>query len=298
MKGTIQKTIKPLSRFAGALLLAAFAVSCKPNVDTPKTVKEITLTFNLAGGTINGKTDSVTVKGKYGEAVTKPVNPKSLLPSKAVRDSVSYLLGINFGSFLKGYNFGDDLNYAQIKKGINDFMKAKGDQRDTNFVKQFRISPERMNDLFNSFLAKRHDYTLALNSQKENKFLASNKSKDSVVVAESGLQYIIREAGNDVKAGPQDTIYVHYKGTLTDGTVFDQTQPEQPSARLIMDRVIKGWTEGLQLVGEGGKVKLFIPSALGYGENGSNGIEPNSVLVFDVQVDSVKHFVENPVKKK
>ena len=85
---------------------------------------------------------------------------------------------------------------------------------------------------------------------------------------------------------------------MTDGTVFDQTQPEQPSARLIMDRVIKGWTEGLQLVGEGGKVKLFIPSALGYGENGSNGIEPNSVLVFDVQVDSVKHFVENPVKKK
>ncbi|MGP1392971.1 MAG: FKBP-type peptidyl-prolyl cis-trans isomerase [Candidatus Cryptobacteroides sp.] len=246
----------------------------------------------------NGGNTAASQAGADSLGTIKPVNPKSLLPSKAVRDSVSYLLGINFGSFLKGYNFGDDLNYAQIKKGINDFMKAKGDQRDTNFVKQFRISPERMNDLFNSFLAKRHDYTLALNSQKENKFLASNKSKDSVVVAESGLQYIIREAGNDVKAGPQDTIYVHYKGTLTDGTVFDQTQPEQPSARLIMDRVIKGWTEGLQLVGEGGKVKLFIPSALGYGENGSNGIEPNSVLVFDVQVDSVKHFVENPVKKK
>ena len=76
MKGTIQKTIKPLSRLAGALLLGAFAISCKPNVDTPKTVKEITLTFNLAGGTIDGKTDSVTVKGKYGEAVTKPANPK------------------------------------------------------------------------------------------------------------------------------------------------------------------------------------------------------------------------------
>ena len=76
MKGTIQKTIKPLSRLAGVLLLAAFAVSCKPNVDTPKTVKEITLTFNLAGGTINGKTDSVIVKGKYGEAVTKPAAPK------------------------------------------------------------------------------------------------------------------------------------------------------------------------------------------------------------------------------
>jgi len=72
----IHRTTKLLSRLAGALLLAAFAISCKPNVDTPKTVKEITLTFNLAGGTINGKTDSVTVKGKYGEAVTKPDAPK------------------------------------------------------------------------------------------------------------------------------------------------------------------------------------------------------------------------------
>ena len=72
----IHRTTKLLSRFAGALLLAAFAVSCKPNVDTPKTVKEITLTFNLAGGTIDGKTDSVTVKGKYGEAITKPDAPK------------------------------------------------------------------------------------------------------------------------------------------------------------------------------------------------------------------------------
>ena len=72
----IHRTTKLLSRLAGALLLAAFAISCKPNVDTPKTVKEITLTFNLAGGNINGKTDSVTVKGKYGEAVTKPAAPK------------------------------------------------------------------------------------------------------------------------------------------------------------------------------------------------------------------------------
>ena len=72
----IHRTTNLLSRLAGALLLAAFAISCKPNVDTPKTVKEITLTFNLAGGTINGKTDSVTVKGKYGEAVTKPATPK------------------------------------------------------------------------------------------------------------------------------------------------------------------------------------------------------------------------------
>lgn len=259
----------------------------------------------LAAAAVVAMTVACGVKGEgsaTGSAdslgTAKPVNPKSLLPSKAVRDSVSYLLGVNFGSFLKGYNFGDDLNFSQIKAGIKDFMKAKGDQRDSAFLKQFRISPDKMNDLFNSYLTKRQEYTLAVNAEKEKKFLDSNKGKDSVKVTESGLQYIIREAGSDVKAGPKDTIFVHYKGTLIDGTVFDSTKPEQPSARLVMDRVVAGWTEGLQLVGEGGKIKLFLPSALGYGERGTNGIEPNSTIIFDVKVDSVRRFVEKPEETK
>lgn len=263
------------NKFIAAALVLAMSVAC----------------------TANGGKTTADQAGADSLGTVKPVNPKSLLPSKAERDSVSYLLGINFGSFLKGYNFGEDINYAQVKAGIRDFMKAEGDQRDSNFVKQFKISPEKMNELFNSFLSKRHEYTLALNSEKETKFLKENKGKDSVVVTESGLQYIIREAGNDVKAGPKDTIFVHYKGVLTNGTVFDETKMDQPSARLVMDRVVKGWTEGLQLVGEGGKIKLFIPSALAYGENGANGIEPNSPLIFDVQIDSVRHFVEKPIGK-
>ena len=132
--------------------------------------------------------------------------------------------------------------------------------------------------------------------EKENKFLEANKKKDSVVVTESGLQYIIRAAGSEVKVGPKDTVFVHYKGSLIDGTVFEQTQPEDPSARLTLDGVVRGWSEGLQLVGEGGKIRLFIPASLGYGEYGTRGIEPNSTLLFDVQVDSVKHFVEKPVE--
>lgn len=263
------------NKFIAAALVLAISVAC----------------------TSNGGKTAGNVAGTDSLGTVKPVNPKSLLPSKAERDSVSYLLGVNFGSFLKGYNFGDDLNYAQIKAGINDFIKAKGDVRDSNFVKQFKISPEKMNDLFNSFLAKRHDYTLAQNKEKETKFLDSNKKKDSVTVTESGLQYIIREAGNDVKPGPKDTIFVHYKGTLTDGTVFDETTPEQNSVRLTMNGVVKGWTEGLQLIGEGGKIKLFVPSALGYGESGSRNIEPNTPLIFDVQIDSVKRFVEKPAEK-
>lgn len=246
----------------------------------------------------SSKGGKVASNGEAADSLgtVKPVNPNSLLPSKSQTDSVSYLIGINFGSFIKGYNFGENLNYAQIKAGIKDFLKAKGDQRDTNYLKQFKISPEKMNDLFNEYLAKRKDYTLAVNLEKENKFLEANKKKDSVVVTESGLQYIIRASGSEVKAGPKDTVFVHYKGSLIDGTVFEQTQPEDPSARLTLDGVVRGWSEGLQLVGEGGKIRLFIPASLGYGEYGTRGIEPNSTLLFDVQVDSVKHFVEKPVE--
>lgn len=235
-------------------------------------------------------------EGEGAEAAAKPVNPKQFLPKQSEIDSVSYLIGINFGSFIKGYNFGSDLNYAMIKKGMLDFINSKGNQNDPAFVEQFKIDPNMMNELFNNFLEKRSQYVSALNTEKENKYLAANAKKAGVQVSPSGLQYIINNEGNSVKAGPQDTVYVHYKGTLTDGTVFDQTQPEQSSVMLLMNRVIAGWTEGIQLVGEGGDITLYVPSKLGYGERGTNGIEPNSTLIFNVQVDSVKHFVA-PVKE-
>ena len=218
-------------------------------------------------------------------------NPKDILPSKAVTDSVSYLMGINFGSFLKGYGFGDRLNYAEIKKGIDDFVHATGNHADTNFLKQFKISPEEMNRMFGEYLQKISEYTLAVNKEKETKFLAANAKKEGVQTTESGLQYIISEAGNDVKPGPQDTVFVHYVGKLLDGTIFDQTTEAAPSAQLTMNRVIAGWTEGMQLIGEGGKATFFIPSELGYGTRGQQGIEPNSTLIFDVTLDSVKRYV-------
>ena len=89
-----------------------------------------------------GETDGADSTGVA--QVENPVNAKELLPSKAEIDSVSYLMGINFGSMIKNYNMGD-LNFNELKKGINDFVNAKGNQRDTDFVKQFKINPEEMN---------------------------------------------------------------------------------------------------------------------------------------------------------
>ena len=148
-----------------------------------------------------------------------------------------------------------------------------------------------MNRMFGEYLQKISEYTLAVNKEKEAKFLAANAKKEGVQTTESGLQYIISEAGNDVKPGPQDTVFVHYVGKLLDGTIFDQTTEAAPSAQLTMNRVIAGWTEGMQLIGEGGKATFFIPSELGYGTRGQQGIEPNSTLIFDVTLDSVKRYV-------
>ncbi|MCQ2146107.1 MAG: FKBP-type peptidyl-prolyl cis-trans isomerase [Bacteroidales bacterium] len=211
---------------------------------------------------------------------------KKLLPSKAQTDSVSYLLGVNFGSFIKGYNFGNDINYSQVIKGIEAFVKAEGDPNDPAFLEQFKISPELMNDMFNSYLQKISEYTAAANKEKEENFLANNLKKAGFQATESGLQYNIITPGNDIKPTPVDTVLVHYVGTLPDGTVFDESGDGEP-VRFVLDRVVSGWIEGLQLIGEGGKITLVLPSALAYGERGTQGIEPNTPLTFDVDLVQV-----------
>lgn len=220
------------------------------------------------------------------------------VPSKAEVDSVSYLLGVNFGSFLKNYNFGEDLNYGQIVKGMKDYVAAKGDFRDPSFASQFKYNPQSINNAFNAFLEKRQNYLAATNKEAGEKFLAENASKEGVQVTESGLQYKVIEKGNDVLPGLKDTVWVRYKGTLLDGTVFDQTVEGADSVRLNLDRVIKGWQEGIQLIGEGGKIELYVPSDLGYGERGAGSIGPNSTLIFDVELTRVGKFVEPESKDK
>lgn len=211
--------------------------------------------------------------------------------TKAEIDTVSYLLGINFGSFLRSYNFGKELNFSQVVKGMKDFQNATGNMQDPEFVNQFKINPELMNDVFNAYLEKQHNLLVLKNKETEEKFLAENAKKAGVQVTESGLQYIIEEAGNDVKPGMTDTVWVHYSGKLIDGTVFDETAPDADPISFTLNRVVAGWGEGLQLIGEGGKIKLFIPSNLGYGEQGNQAIEPNSTLIFDVTLEKVSKYI-------
>jgi len=223
------------------------------------------------------------------------VNVEAELPTAAEVDTVSYLLGVNFGSMIKGNNFAEtlgELNMAELKKGMQDFLEAEGQPYDEGFGEQFKVNPNRINDIFNAFLTKRQEYKGAVNLAKEKAFLAENLNNEGVEATESGLQYKIISAGADYKVQPQDTVWVTYKGTLLDGTVFDQND----STRFIANRVIKGWTEGLGLLGEGGEATLYIPAELAYGTRGNRGIEPNSTLIFDVKVHKVGQFVEKENK--
>ena len=215
------------------------------------------------------------------------------LPTASEIDSVSYLIGVNVGSFIK--NFADDVNeldMAQFKKGMNDFLKAEGSPRDPKFVEQFDIDPNQMNQIFNNFVQKKSNYKAAVNAAEGKAFLAKNAKRSDVDTTASGLQYTIIAAGADEKITPNDTVWVNYKGTLIDGTVFDENEDTQ----FIANRVIRGWTEGLGLLGEGGKAILYIPSDLAYGERGNQAIEPNSTLIFDVEVIKVGKFVPKSEK--
>ena len=221
---------------------------------------------------------------------TSGVKVDAELPTAAEVDSVSYLIGVNFGSFIKGNGFAEDVNeldMAQLKKGMQDFLKAEGDPYNPDFGAQFDIDPNEMGRILNGFISKKQSYKAAKNLAEGKAFLAKNALKENVDTTASGLQYTIIAEGAAEKIAPQDTVWVNYKGTLINGEEFDAND----STMFVANRVIRGWTEGLGLLGEGGKAVLYIPSDLAYGERGNRAIAPNSVLVFDVEVLKVGKFV-------
>jgi len=123
------------------------------------------------------------------------------------------------------------------------------------------------------------------NLQAGRAFLAGKANEDDVIVLPSGLMYKVIDAGNGATPGPDDKVTVHYRGTLIDGTVFDSSYDRGQPATFQVNRVIAGWVEALQLMTEGSKWELYIPSELAYGRAGAGGdIAPNSALIFEVEL--------------
>ena len=209
--------------------------------------------------------------------------------SKADIDSVSYMIGYSFGMQLKQNDFGP-LSTNGIIKGIQDANKG------------VEIDYMQFQQIVNGFLQKRSEAVSEEMTKRSAEMLEANGKKDGVVTLESGLQYKIIREGEGVKPTSRDTVEVHYEGTNLDGTVFDSSYERDQTATFPLDGVIAGWTEGLQYVGEGGEIMLYIPAELAYGERGAGGdIRPNEALTFKVELKSVKPYVEpvvEEVKKK
>jgi len=136
-------------------------------------------------------------------------------------------------------------------------------------------------------------YYSQINQDIGEKFLSQNSSLEGIEVTESGLQYQIFSEGTGIKPNITDTVIVHYTGRFVDGREFESTIPSMRPARFTPMDVIPGWTEGLQLMKEGGQYRFFIPYQLAYGEQGNAGIEPYSALVFDIELLKVIKYIPN-----
>jgi FKBP-type peptidyl-prolyl cis-trans isomerase len=203
---------------------------------------------------------------------------KSSSPEGTFSKEASYALGMNIGTSLKADNLYPDME--EFAQGINDVLNDS----------KLRYSMEEAYQIFNeAYMPLAEEREMAY-KQAENEFLAENSKKSGVNVTGSGLQYEVIREGNGPKPAATDTVRVHYKGALTDGSVFDSSYSRGEPIEFPLTGVIPGWTEGLQLMGEGGKYRFFIPSVLGYGPQGVGGqIPPYATLIFEVELLNIIH---------
>lgn len=191
------------------------------------------------------------------------------------QDSLAYAAGVFFGNNLK--EFGTDVDVNKVAEGIRDVLKGKE-----------KMTMEQANEVVrNYFMVVKP----AKVKQESEAFLAKvEKDNKNVKKTSSGLLYEIIEEGDvNLKPALTDTVKVHYTGTLPNGDTFDSSVERGEPVDFPLNRVIPGWSEGVQLIGKGGKIKLWVPSQLGYGEQGAGGkIGPNQALMFEVELLDVK----------
>lgn len=207
----------------------------------------------------------------------QPPETKALQTDK---EKISYAIGVNMAQSISDIK--DEIDLSILQKGMTD--KAQGNT--------LLVSDEEAQTLLQSFSQKlmaKEQEKLAAASQKNlsagKAFLEGNKTKEGVKTTESGLQYKVLKEGEGKSPVASDKVRVHYEGTKLDGTVFDSSYKRGEPAIFPADQVIKGWTEGLQLMKVGGKYRLFIPADLAYGAQGAGqAIGPNEVLQFDVEL--------------
>lgn len=191
-------------------------------------------------------------------------------------DRLSYALGLSMANNFLGSGI-QELNIEDFADGLRAVYEGKEKQMTFDEAKKV------VTDFFTELESKGSE----MNEKLGREFLENNAKQEGIHVTASGLQYQIVKEGNGPKPGINDSVTVHYTGRLIDGTVFDSSVERGEPATFGVGQVIPGWVEGLQLMSEGSAWRLFIPSNLAYGKHGTGPIQPNSTLIFDVQLIKV-----------
>jgi FKBP-type peptidyl-prolyl cis-trans isomerase FklB len=189
-------------------------------------------------------------------------------------DKVSYALGLSIGNNFRSLGI-DNLQIEDFVKGIKDVLAE---------VKP-EINYDEAKQIVNDYFVKLQEERGEINKKAGIEFLNINKHKAGVVELPSGLQYEVLKKGGGPRPSASDKVRCHYHGTLINGKVFDSSIQRNEPATFAVSQVIPGWVEALQLMETGAKWRLFVPSGLAYGnQRAGEHIEPNSVLIFDVEL--------------
>ena len=211
--------------------------------------------------------------------------PQEVMVLDTQEKKVSYGMGVGLGERIKNETFSIDINaFTQgLRNVVEDGERLMTQEEIMAEMKTFQQQQIEKQKAEQENLA-------ASNKTAGDTFLAENKAKEGVTTTESGLQYKVVTEGSGAKPTGDDTVEVHYSGTLLDGTVFDSSYKRGAPVTFPVRGVIPGWTEALQLMPVGSKWQLFIPSNLAYGPGGTGGgpIGPNAALIFDVELISIK----------
>jgi FKBP-type peptidyl-prolyl cis-trans isomerase len=234
-----------------------------------------TIAFGLAAlGLVSARAQDVkfNVPGQQSDAAAPAAPAKPTFTDAQVAEEIGWVQGKNMGLSELGFS------KAEVQALIKG-LEAAADGKEAPY------QIEQIGPMAQQFMQKKQQAYLAGLKAKNVAYIAKVKAENkNVQETPSGLLYEIVQPGTGDKPKPEDTVKVHYTGKLIDGTVFDSSVERNQPAEFKLNEVVPGWTEGLQKISKGGKIKLYVPPQLGYGEEARPGIPPSSVLVFDVEL--------------
>lgn len=210
-----------------------------------------------------------------------PPKPDSLILA-TLNDSASYAIGVSVASFYREQGIAN-INTKILCAAVEDVMAKKTP----------RVDEFTSNAVMNKVMQSAQEEKIKPNLDSGVAFLARNKTRPEVKETASGLQYEVMKEGTGAKPTVSDVVVAHYKGTLVNGTEFESSYSRGEPLEIPLERVIKGWTEGLQLMPIGSKYKFFIPYNLAYGTFDNNSIPGGSTLIFEIELLDIKKTPAN-----